>query len=161
PTLEQILHASRARPVGRDKWLGFHHGEKHPSLSIRLTSTGAILLHCFSGCSQADVISSFGLQPNDLFPSRTPLSREELRAIAAEHRKQERLKRGWDIVEKAAAARIRQRVKESTAYSRELAELSDGSPRERELCFLFHRTLDLLRGSEALADRIHKARVQR
>jgi putative DNA primase/helicase len=45
------------------------HDDRTPSLSIGL-STGAILFHCFAGCSSDEVIAGFkrhGIQPRDLF----------------------------------------------------------------------------------------------
>jgi putative DNA primase/helicase len=45
------------------------HEDRTPSLSIGLSS-GAILFHCFAGCSSDEVIAGFkrhGIQPRDLF----------------------------------------------------------------------------------------------
>ncbi|MFM2410379.1 MAG: hypothetical protein RL481_1207 [Pseudomonadota bacterium] len=45
------------------------HDDRTPSLSIGL-STGAILFHCFAGCSRDEVMAGFkrhGIQPRDLF----------------------------------------------------------------------------------------------
>lgn len=45
------------------------HDDRTPSLSVGLTS-GAILFHCFAGCSSEEVIEGFkrhGIQPRDLF----------------------------------------------------------------------------------------------
>lgn len=45
------------------------HDDRTPSLSIGLSS-GAILFHCFAGCSSDEVIAGFkrhGIQPRDLF----------------------------------------------------------------------------------------------
>lgn len=45
------------------------HGDRHPSLHIRETSDGTILMKCFSGgCSAADIVTSVGLTLGDLFP---------------------------------------------------------------------------------------------
>ena len=46
------------------------HDDKSPSLSIRETDSGAILLHCFSGCSVDEIVHAVGLQLHDLFPPR-------------------------------------------------------------------------------------------
>lgn len=48
----------------------FAHEDKAPSLSVRETPDGAVLLHCFGGCEVADVVASMGLQMTDLFPPR-------------------------------------------------------------------------------------------
>lgn len=50
------------------------HADRNPSLRIRITSDGTILLKCFSGCSAAEIVQSLGLSMRDLFAdcSRTP-----------------------------------------------------------------------------------------
>lgn len=44
------------------------HADKNPSLAIRLTDDGRILLHCFGGCSTQEVLDAVGLTLTDLFP---------------------------------------------------------------------------------------------
>ncbi len=44
------------------------HNDKTPSLSIRETEDGTILIKCFAGCGAADVLSAIGLELVDLFP---------------------------------------------------------------------------------------------
>ena len=46
------------------------HADKNPSLSIRETPDGAVLLHCFGGCETAEIVASMGLELSDLFPPR-------------------------------------------------------------------------------------------
>jgi len=48
------------------------HDDRSPSLSIRETNDGTILLKCFAGCGAADVVAAVGLTLADLFPA--PLS---------------------------------------------------------------------------------------
>lgn len=43
------------------------HDDKGPSLSINIGDDGRVLLHCFAGCSTADVVSAVGLTLSDLF----------------------------------------------------------------------------------------------
>ena len=45
-------------------------GDKSPSLSIRETPEGSVLLHCFAGCEVAEIVASLGLELSDLFPPR-------------------------------------------------------------------------------------------
>lgn len=49
------------------------HADKGPSLSVRESTDGAVLLHCFAGCSAGDVVASIGLELHDLFPPREQL----------------------------------------------------------------------------------------
>ncbi|MBL0420237.1 hypothetical protein JI739_07765 [Ramlibacter sp. AW1] len=46
------------------------HADKGPSLSIRETSDGVVLLHCFAGCLPYEVTEAMGLDLPDLFPER-------------------------------------------------------------------------------------------
>jgi len=156
PYLEQILAQSRARSTGRDKWTGHclnqanhRHGDRHGSLSIYLTSSGVILLHCFSGCSQADVIASLGLHPKNLFPSTAPLSRAELRAIEAKRRKRERLAVLRRDAERHAGRQLYKLTKAASEVGAELAVTADNDPRGERLAEIFHAVLAKLRKVEA------------
>lgn len=46
------------------------HADKGPSLSVRETPEGSVLLHCFAGCEAAEIVAAMGLSMNDLFPPR-------------------------------------------------------------------------------------------
>lgn len=46
------------------------HGDVHPSLSVRQVPDGRILVHCFVGCSSADIVAALGLTLADLMPPR-------------------------------------------------------------------------------------------
>jgi len=46
------------------------HDDKGPSLSVRETEDGRILVHCFAGCSVHEIVQSVGLELSDLFPPR-------------------------------------------------------------------------------------------
>ena len=43
------------------------HADRSPSLSIRETDDGYILIHDFGGCSTGDVLAALGLRFSDLF----------------------------------------------------------------------------------------------
>lgn len=44
------------------------HADKGPSLAVRETDDGRILVHCFAGCETANVLGAVGLDMTDLFP---------------------------------------------------------------------------------------------
>ena len=46
------------------------HADKGPSLSVRETPEGAVLLHCFAGCEVTDIVASMGLELHELYPPR-------------------------------------------------------------------------------------------
>ena len=83
-TLLARLEAVRQTTTG--KWLARcpAHADHDPSLSIRLTDDGVVLLHCFAGCEVSAILGAVGLTPTDLFPPKirtsTPVSRPSLTA---------------------------------------------------------------------------------
>lgn len=46
------------------------HKDKSPSLAIRETQDGRVLMHCFGGCSVEQVLDAIGMDMTDLFPDR-------------------------------------------------------------------------------------------
>ena len=44
------------------------HDDRSPSLSLRETDDGRILIHCYAGCGAAAVMESLGLSLRDLMP---------------------------------------------------------------------------------------------
>lgn len=46
------------------------HQDKRPSLSVKETPDGVVLLKCWAGCTAAEVVSAVGLDMSDLFPPR-------------------------------------------------------------------------------------------
>lgn len=44
------------------------HDDRSPSLSIRETTDGRLLVHCFGGCAVDAVLSAVNLELGDLFP---------------------------------------------------------------------------------------------
>lgn len=70
---DQILsHLSKVRKMGPDRWMACcpSHQDKSPSLSIRETSDGRVLLHCWTGCGAVEILESIGLTFDALFPER-------------------------------------------------------------------------------------------
>lgn len=44
------------------------HKDRNPSMTIRETPDGKVLMHCFAGCSVQSIAESIGLELSDLFP---------------------------------------------------------------------------------------------
>lgn len=63
------------------------HNDQSPSLAIRETADGTILLHCFAGCSVHEICDAAGVDISELFPPRTasqaPSERRPFPAIDA------------------------------------------------------------------------------
>lgn len=65
-----ILNFQKTKKTGENQYMALcpAHDDKHPSLSIGLSTTdNRILLHCYAGCKTADILSSVGLEPKDLY----------------------------------------------------------------------------------------------
>ena len=45
------------------------HADRRPSLSLRETVDGKVLIHCFAGCTVEEIVAALGLQLRDLFPT--------------------------------------------------------------------------------------------
>ena len=60
----------KVKPTGNGKYLACcpAHPDKSPSLAIKQTDDGKILLHCFSGCQVSDIVAAVGLELSDLMP---------------------------------------------------------------------------------------------
>jgi hypothetical protein len=58
------------RRTRHDSWIACcpAHDDKHPSLSIRETGDGKILLHCFTGCDVGEILAALDLDVSALFP---------------------------------------------------------------------------------------------
>ncbi len=62
----------KVKPTGKQRWFARcpAHDDKGPSLSIRETEDGRVLVHCFAGCSVYEIVQAVGLELSDLFPPR-------------------------------------------------------------------------------------------
>jgi hypothetical protein len=64
------LEGVHERQPGQFSALCPAHADKGPSLSVRENPDGAVLLHCFAGCTVHEVVAALGLELHDLFPPR-------------------------------------------------------------------------------------------
>lgn len=80
-----LSHLEKVRPTGPGRWLAKcpAHNDKGPSLSIRETDEGRVLVHCFAGCSVHEVVSAAGVELSDLFPPRQHQGRPDRRPFPA------------------------------------------------------------------------------
>src|SRR5690554_7571094 len=61
---ELISRLDGVRETGPGRWIARcpAHEDRRPSLSVRETDDGTILLHDFGGCSALEVVESIGLE---------------------------------------------------------------------------------------------------
>jgi hypothetical protein len=62
------LERVRVRQPGQASARCPAHEDRSPSLSVRETSEGAVLIHCFGGCTAREIVGAVGLNLDDLFP---------------------------------------------------------------------------------------------
>jgi hypothetical protein len=64
-----LERVSGVKQTGAGRWISRcpAHEDKSPSLSIRETDEGRVLLHDFGGCQTGDVLAAIGLSFTDLF----------------------------------------------------------------------------------------------
>jgi hypothetical protein len=67
-----LAHLEKVRRTGNGRWIACcpAHADTSPSLSIRETDQGVILLHCFSECSVEEILGAVGLTFDALFPEK-------------------------------------------------------------------------------------------
>mgnify|MGYP001561137910 CR=1 FL=1 len=73
PKIDAILDKlHKARKTGRDSYVACcpAHEDAKPSMTLRETSEGTILMHCFGGCSIEAILSAIGIEFDALFPDR-------------------------------------------------------------------------------------------
>lgn len=46
------------------------HADKGPSLSVRESPNGGVLIHCFAGCTVHEIVGAMGMELHELFPPR-------------------------------------------------------------------------------------------
>ena len=72
-----LARLERVRQTGPGRWIAscptsaHAHGDRHPSLGIRETEDGRVLLRCHAyGCAVEEIVGAVGLDLSDLFPPR-------------------------------------------------------------------------------------------
>lgn len=69
PAERLLSRLSGVKKTGPDRWIARcpAHGDKRPSLSIRQTDDGRLLVHDWAGCAPAEIMAAAGLTLADLF----------------------------------------------------------------------------------------------
>jgi len=75
-SIEKLLSNLKKIKGGRDRWTAScpAHEDRSPSLAIRETEDGRILLKCFGGCSVQEIVGAIGMDIGELFPPDNKLS---------------------------------------------------------------------------------------
>jgi hypothetical protein len=59
------------RKTGPDRWVArcVVHEDRSPSVSVRELPDGRVLVHCFAGCKNEEILDAIGLHWSTLFPT--------------------------------------------------------------------------------------------
>lgn len=71
--VENLLsRLEKVRATGTGTWTGIcpSHPDKSPSLAIRETEDGRVLIYCRAGCPTINILQAVGLEFSDLYPPR-------------------------------------------------------------------------------------------
>ena len=71
--VERLLSGLRKlKKTGAGEWVACcpAHEDRSPSLAIKETEDGRVLIHCFAGCEPQAILSSVGLKFSDVMPER-------------------------------------------------------------------------------------------
>ncbi|MDD4893549.1 MAG: hypothetical protein PHH73_06065 [Candidatus Rickettsiella isopodorum] len=66
-----LSRLEKVRQTSNNEWGACcpYHGDEHPSLSVKISDEGKILIHCHSmKCDGSDIVESVGMELSDLFP---------------------------------------------------------------------------------------------
>ena len=80
-----LSRLEKVRPTGQGSYQARcpGHDDNRPSLAIRETADGKVLIHCFAGCTAHEVVAAIGLDISDLFPPREHCGKPERRPFPA------------------------------------------------------------------------------
>lgn len=76
----------KVRQTSRNSWVACcpAHEDKRPSMTIKETDAGTVLVHCFAQCGAVDILSAVGLDFDALFPPKSvDYSKPQRRAFPA------------------------------------------------------------------------------
>lgn len=65
-----------------EKWIAKcpAHNDRNPSLTIKETDDGRVLIYCFAGCGAAEILDALDLNFSDLFPSK-PINGHSMKRV--------------------------------------------------------------------------------
>lgn len=98
PVDNVLAGLDRVRRTGPSSWAARcpAHEDRSPSLAVRETDDGRVLLHCFGGCDVQSVLNALNLEMECLFPPRD-------RTPGGGHQRERRPWRASDLLTLAAA----------------------------------------------------------
>ena len=89
PAWAPLIALPRAREDGKGGYYvscptdRHQNGDRSAGLHVTMTEDGAVLVHCFAGCDNRDVLSEVGCTPKDLYPDTPERRRAQAKAARA------------------------------------------------------------------------------
>ena len=74
PASKFLSRVSSVKETGPGEWIcscpGPLHdrGDRNPSLTLKETQDGTLLVHCYAGCGTDSIMAALGLELRDLYP---------------------------------------------------------------------------------------------
>jgi hypothetical protein len=67
-----LARLEKVKRTGAETWIACcpAHQDRTPSMTVRETGDGLILVHCFAGCGIDSILSAVGMEVGELFPDR-------------------------------------------------------------------------------------------
>jgi CHC2 zinc finger len=67
-----LLRLEKVKRTGAENWIACcpAHEDRQPSMTVRETGDGLILVHCFAGCGIDSILSAVGMEVEELYPDR-------------------------------------------------------------------------------------------
>jgi hypothetical protein len=144
---EAIAERLQGRPVSRGRWVARcpAHPDRAPSLRVAEGREGRALLHCFAGCSVADILRGAGLSVQQLFPAGpAALPQPAAAALRAQAHEQAR-RAATRLADGRRIAILQQQWREwdhaAGALAYKLATLPDHTPGGAALTACYHNAL--------------------
>jgi hypothetical protein len=77
-SVDKLLNGlNKVKRTSNSSWMACcpSHADRSPSLSIKDTGDGKLILKCFAGCETIDVLGALGLDWDDVMPPKQPVER--------------------------------------------------------------------------------------
>lgn len=77
-SVDKLLNGlDKVKRTSNSSWMACcpSHTDRSPSLSIKDTGDGKVILKCFAGCETIDVLGALGLDWDDVMPPKQPVER--------------------------------------------------------------------------------------
>lgn len=74
-----LSRLQKVKRTGNDSWMACcsAHDDRSPSLAIKDTGNGKLMLKCFAGCETIDILGAIGMDWDDVMPPKEAVEKIE------------------------------------------------------------------------------------